>query len=69
LEKYKNIPREKLIYIDETSIQTQRYRRYARSKRGKRINIRISSQHHARIFYEAEEKVYLPMADYLLREI
>ena len=37
------------MYIDETGIQTQMYRQYARSKRGKRVNIRISGKHHARI--------------------
>ena len=35
--------------IDETGIQTQMYRQYARSKRGKRVNIRISGKRHARI--------------------
>ena len=37
------------MYIDETGIQTQMYRQYARSKRGKRVNIRISGKRHARI--------------------
>ena len=49
LEKIKDIPKEKLVYIDETGIQTQMYRQYARSKRGKRVNIRISGKRHARI--------------------
>ena len=49
LEKIKDIPKEKLAYIDETGIQTQMYRQYARSKRGKRVNIRISGKRHARI--------------------
>ena len=49
LEKIKDIPKEKLVYIDETGIQTQMYRQYARNKRGKRINIRISGKHHVRI--------------------
>ena len=44
LEKIKDIPKEKLVYIDETGIQTQMYRQYARSKRGKRVNIRISGK-------------------------
>ena len=35
LEKIKNIPKEKLVYIDETGSQTQMYRQYVRSKRGK----------------------------------
>ncbi len=35
LEKIKDIPKEKLVYIDETGIQTQMYRQYVRSKRGK----------------------------------
>ena len=41
LEKIKEIPKEKLVYIDETGIQTQMYRQYAYSKRGKRVDIRI----------------------------
>ena len=41
--------REKLIYIEATGIQTQMYCRYARSKRGMRVNIRISGKCHARI--------------------
>ena len=49
LEKIKDIPKEKLVYIDETGIQTQMYRKYAHSKRGKRVNIRISGKRHARI--------------------
>ena len=49
LEKIKDIPKEKLVYIDETGIQTQMYRQYARSKRGKRVNIHISGKRHARI--------------------
>ena len=49
LEKIKDIPKEKLVYIDETCIQTQMYRQYARSKRGKRVNIRINGKRHARI--------------------
>ena len=49
LEKIKDIPKEKLVYIDETGPQTQMYRQYARSKRGKRVNIRISGKRHARI--------------------
>ena len=49
LEKIKDIPKEKLVYIDETGIQTQMHRQYARSKRGKRGNIRISGKRHARI--------------------
>ena len=44
LEKIKDIPKEKLVYIDETGIQTHMYRQYARSKRGKRVNIRISGK-------------------------
>ena len=47
--KIKDIPKEKLVYIDETGLQTQMYRQYARSKRGKRVNIRISGKRHARI--------------------
>ena len=37
------------VYIDETGIQTQMYRQYARSPRGKRGNIRICGKRHARI--------------------
>ena len=46
LEKIKDIPKEKLVYINETGLQTQMYRQYAR---GKRVNIRISGKRHARI--------------------
>ena len=49
LEKIKDISKEKFVYIDETGLQTQMYRQYARSKRGKRVNIRISGKRHARI--------------------
>ena len=49
LGKIKDIPQKKLVYIDKTGIQTQLYRQYARSKRGKRVNIRISGKRHARI--------------------
>ena len=35
LEKIKDISKEKLVYIDETGIQTQMYRQYAHSKRRK----------------------------------
>ena len=37
------------MYIDETGLQTQMYRQYVRSKREKRVNIRISGKRHARI--------------------
>ena len=37
----------KLVHIDETGLQTQLYRQYARSKRGKRVNIRISGKRYA----------------------
>ena len=49
LEKIKDIPKEKLVYIDETGLQTQMYRQYVRSKRGKRVNIRIGGKRHRRI--------------------
>ena len=54
LEKIKDIPKERFVYIDETGIQTQMYRQYARSKRGKRVNIRISGKRHSRIGLVAE---------------
>ncbi len=38
-----------LVYIDETGLQTQMYRQYARSHRGKRLNSRISGKRHTRI--------------------
>ena len=45
LEKIKTFPSKSTYRIDETSIlQTQMFHQYARSKRGKRVNIRISSQ-------------------------
>ena len=37
------------MYIDETGIQTQMYREYARSKREKRVSMRIGGKCHARI--------------------
>ena len=49
LAKIKDIPKEKLVYIDETGIQTQMYREYARSKREKRVSMRIGGKCHARI--------------------
>ena len=44
------------MYIDETDIQTQMYRQYARSKRGMRVNIRISGKRHARIGLVAAQR-------------
>ncbi len=38
-----------ISYIGETGIQTQMYRQYVRSKRGKWLNIRISGKQHTRI--------------------
>ena len=55
LEKIKDIFKEKLVYIDKTGLQTQMYRQYARSKRGKRVNIRISGKHHAQIGFVAAQ--------------
>ena len=49
LEKIKDIPKETLVHIDETGRQTQMYRQYARSKRGKCVYIRISGKRHSRI--------------------
>lgn len=49
LEKSKTFPKKSSYIIDETGLQTQMYRQYARSKRGKRVNIRISGKRHARI--------------------
>ena len=49
LEKIKDIPKEKLVYIDETGLQTQMYRKYAPGKRRKRVNIRISGKRHAEL--------------------
>ena len=49
LEKIKDIPKEKFVYIDEIGIQTQMYRQYARSKREKWVNIRISSKRYSQI--------------------
>ena len=44
------------MYIDETGIQTQMYRQYARRKRGNRVNIRISGKRHARIGLVAAQR-------------
>ena len=49
MEKIKDIPKEKFAYINEIGIQTQMYRQYARSKREKRVNIRISSKRYSQI--------------------
>ena len=49
LEKIKDIPKEKLVYIDQTGLQTQMYRKYAPGKRRKRANIRISGKRHAEL--------------------
>jgi len=49
LEKFKDIPKEKFVYIDETGSQTQMYRRYVHSKRGIGVNIRIRGKRQARI--------------------
>ena len=49
MEKIKDIPKEKFVYIAEIGIQTQMYRQYARSKREKRVNIRISSKRYSQI--------------------
>ena len=49
LEKFKDIPKENFVYIDETGSQTQMYRRYAHSKRGIGVNIRIRGKRQARI--------------------
>ena len=42
-------PQKRLAYIDKTVFKTQMYRQSARSKRGKRVNIRISGKRNARI--------------------
>ena len=47
LEKIKDIPKEKLVYIYKTNIQIQMYHQYVRSKRESRVNIRISGKRHA----------------------
>ena len=44
LEKIKDIPKEKIVYIDETCIETLVYRQYARSPWGQRLNMRISGK-------------------------
>ena len=44
------------MYIDETGLQTQMYRQYASSKRGKQVNIRISGKRHARIGLVAAQR-------------
>ena len=45
----KEIPEEKLVYADETGIETQLYRQYARRLRGKRVNMLIRGKRHERI--------------------
>ena len=49
LEKIKDIPDEKLVYVDKTGIETQLFRQCACSPRGKRVNMCISSKRNARI--------------------
>ena len=67
LEKITAIPKEKLVYIDETGIQTQMYRQYVRSKRGKRVNICISGKHHARIGLVAAQRESALLAPHTYR--
>ena len=56
LEKIKEIPKERLVDIDETGIQTQMYHQYTHSKRGKSVNSRISGKRHARIGLVAAQR-------------
>lgn len=48
-EKIKNIPRDKIVYIDETGIQTYIYREYARAPKGEKIIGKISGRRYKRI--------------------
>ena len=48
-EKIKDIPKEKLVYVNETGIAMQMYRQYASIPRGQRVNISISGKRHKRI--------------------
>ena len=49
LEEIKDIPKEKLIYVDKAGIETQMFRQYARSNRSQWLNMRISGKRRARI--------------------
>ena len=49
MEKIKDISKERIVYIDETGIQTQIYQQYARNKRGKRVNICIYGKQYTRL--------------------
>ena len=44
MERIKDISNENVVYIDETGIQMQIYRQYARSPRGKRVKKGISGK-------------------------
>ena len=48
-QRIKDINPERLVYIDETGIDTQIYRRYARSKRGQRVKMALSGKRQPRI--------------------
>ena len=49
MEKIKDIPEKKLVDVDETGIETQMHRQYARGPRGQRVKMCIGGKRHVRI--------------------
>ena len=67
MERIKDIPKEKLVSIDETGIDEQMYRRYARSLHGKRVKIGINGKRHKRtgpVAAQCEGKLIAPLKVY-----
>ena len=48
-EKIKNIQKDKIVYLDETGIQTYIYREYARAVKGEKVISRVSGRKYKRI--------------------
>ena len=48
VERIRNEPKENLVYVDESGIDTYLYREYARASRGKKIIERVSGRKFAR---------------------
>lgn len=63
-EKIKTIPKDKIVYIDETGIHTYVYRQYARAPKGEKVIGKISGRKYKRIGIVAAQvgnKVIAPM--------
>ena len=64
LEKIKDIPQEKIIYIDETGIDTFLYRKYARAPKGKKIYEKVRGNKFERtsiVAAQAGNKIIAPL--------